>query len=889
VVTRQDDPPADAVPRAVVVAIDRFRAALQHAPIGMALVSLAPETVAGTVAANAALTRMLGTSEEALRRTPLLQWSHPEDVAIGAADVESMLRGEQPTFCLERRWVGEDGTALSGRLYGFVVPNTDPPMGIFQLLDVTEQRASAEELRASEARFRRMAEQSRSVIYTYSLRPPLGLDYVSPSIEAMTGYRPQELYDDETVLPRLFHPDSAQYLQDGRELLDHWTPVRWVHRDGRDVWTEQHLVRVTDDAGRTIAVQGEARDVTHQHEAEFALRQQAAVVDSATDAIITIDAEWHVRTWNDGAQALYGYTAEEMVGNDVSRLVPPQDEAARVPLIAQVVAGKPVAGEVRRIHKDGRLIDVAYSASPLRNEAGGAEGMSVIARDITATKRRTLELAQLAAVIDSSGEAIFALSLAGTVLTWNRGAEVTYGFSAAEAVGADVRALTCDDGTAGIEDAVRRAGGGKTIQTAGRAHHKDGHVIDVAMTFSPIATASGVEGVAVVSRDISDVVEADAAREQLQAELAQTQRLESAGQLAGGMAHDFNNLLAVVNLYGEFALDALEAGHPARTEVERMRAATQRAAELTGHLLTFSRRQVIRAERLDAGMMLRDLEHVLDRMVGPAVELHLETAGTPVSVMADSNQFEQVILNLVTNARDAMPDGGTLTITASVAPADDIRKAEAVITIADTGEGMTEEVRGRIFEPFFTTKPRGEGTGLGLATVYGIVVAGDGRIKVYSQPGHGARFVIRLPVAGSDPPRPAAAEPRGRDRTSPARLQHGTVMLVEDDEEVGQLAARVLRSHGYDVIHLTSAQEGIDLLADAHSGVDLLLTDVVMPGITGPQLAGRISALRPGLPVIFMSGYPDAMEQIPADAIFISKPFSGDHLADEVGRALRAT
>jgi two-component system cell cycle sensor histidine kinase/response regulator CckA len=371
-----------------------------------------------------------------------------------------------------------------------------------------------------------------------------------------------------------------------------------------------------------------------------------------------------------------------------------------------------------------------------------------------------------------------------------------------------------------------------------------------------------------------------------QEQLRRAQRLEALGQLAGGVAHDFNNLLTVITGFSELVLQRLGATDPPRSYLEEITKAGERAAALTRQLLAFSRRQVLEPEVLDLNGVVVDAEPMLRRVVGETVELRTHLSPNLWPVKADRGQIDQVILNLAVNARDAMPRGGSLTIETTNVELDDAYAQDHAplaagpyvrLTASDTGTGMTPEVQAHIFEPFFTTKPPGKGTGLGLATVYGIVKQSGGYIWVYSEPGQGTSFKIYLPREGESVP---AAAPPTRPLSAPGGTE--TIIVVEDDAQIRALVRGVLDASGYTVLEARRGEDALRL-GEQHAGpIHVLLTDVVMPGISGRELAERLAARHPGLKVLFMSGYTDqvVVEQgmIEARAPFLQKPFSPEAL-----------
>ncbi len=389
-------------------------------------------------------------------------------------------------------------------------------------------------------------------------------------------------------------------------------------------------------------------------------------------------------------------------------------------------------------------------------------------------------------------------------------------------------------------------------------------------------------------RDVTD-------SRRLEDRLRQAQKMEALGRVAGGVAHDFNNLLTVI-LGNLSLLEARVADKRTEHElVEALQDAAARAAGLTGQLLAFSRRQVLKTQILDLGVLTQGMAAILARLVGDNVELAVETSDAPCRVKADPAQLEQVILNLAINARDAMPDGGTLSLsTSGSAPSPDLRsrhpeaKADAYVTleVKDTGRGMDERTLEHLYEPFFTTKSAGRGTGLGLATVYGIVTQTGGFIDVESQPGQGTTFRVCLPLADG-----AVEAPSPWSSPAPAPASRTTVLLVEDEPSLRLLVERVLREAGYHVLVAGDGQQALAVVRDAASPIDLLLTDVVMPQMSGPALARALRETRSDLPVVFVSGYADQHAEAGLDdgSRFLPKPFAPADLLEVVRKSLPAS
>jgi signal transduction histidine kinase/ActR/RegA family two-component response regulator len=380
-------------------------------------------------------------------------------------------------------------------------------------------------------------------------------------------------------------------------------------------------------------------------------------------------------------------------------------------------------------------------------------------------------------------------------------------------------------------------------------------------------------------------------RKGLEAQLRQSQKMDAVGQLAGGVAHDFNNLLTVIKMNVELALEDLGVEHPLHADIQEAAKAAARAATLTRQLLAFGRQQVLEPQMLRLNEVIADLQKMLTRLIGEDIDFTLDLASDLGPVLADPGQLEQVLVNLAINARDAMPRGGQLTITTrnvELSAADAARHPDAragahvAVALRDTGVGMSPELQARIFEPFFTTKQIGHGTGLGLATVYGIVTQSGGFVDVTSAPGSGAVFTVYLPLAR------AIGEPQRRSVPAPLAPSGGTetILLVEDEDAVRAIARRVLTKYGYTVIEAGNGPEALELLAAHESAIDVVLTDAVMPQMSGPELATAIEARRPDLPVIVMSGYTDVdllrRGALDSGTSILAKPFTVETLLQAV-------
>jgi len=436
---------------------------------------------------------------------------------------------------------------------------------------------------------------------------------------------------------------------------------------------------------------------------------------------------------------------------------------------------------------------------------------------------------------------------------------------------------------------ARQTGVGRRIEY--RMRHKDGTWRTLESTVSAIVNGKGeVRRFVIVNRDIT-------ARKRLEEQFRQAQKMEAVGRLSGGIAHDFNNILGVIIGYGEILEERLEASNTLRPCADEILQAGRRAATLTRQLLAFSRQQVLAPRVLELNSVITDIQKMLRRVIGEDIELDTKLSADLGRVKADPGQIEQAILNLAVNARDAMPRGGKFTIATENTELDAIAVRRysypvkpglyVLLSVSDTGTGMTSDTQAHIFEPFFTTKEKGKGTGLGLATVYGVVKQSDGYIQVHSEPGAGATFKIYLPLVDQ----PVDPEQKRPD-SKPLRGGGETILLVEDEDMLRTLTRNVLELLGYSVLEAADGQQACEISLQKNRKIDLLLTDVVMPGMNGPALASELMTTRPALSVLYTSGYTGQAVGhgvIPERSHFIPKPFTREDLARKVREALSST
>jgi len=503
---------------------------------------------------------------------------------------------------------------------------------------------------------------------------------------------------------------------------------------------------------------------------------------------------------------------------------------------------------------------------------------------------------QLSVTLQSIGDGVISTDISCIIILLNHVAEQLTGWPQEQAQGQklnDVLCLEKDDGVPAIEEQLQSVLKEKRpIELSGqiRLVSRDKIVFLVIVNGTPIIDSAGqLAGMVLVIRNVTEKAEMEAEKRKLEEQLIQSQKMESIGQLAGGIAHDFNNILTAINGYGEMLRSRVANDEKLASFADQLLAAAGRAANLTRSLLAFSRKQSIELVRTDINGVVNGVQKFLGRLIGEDIILSAHTTATPLLAMVDAGQLEQILMNLATNARDAMPEGGNLSIETdeifvdalysnAVAAAKPGRYA--LITVSDNGNGMDQKTCARIFEPFFTTKNIGKGTGLGLSIVYGIVRQHNGFITVYSEPGHGTSFRIHIPL--SEGPEMQAIPDDNSENL------HGseTILLVEDDNDVRDILSLTMGEAGYTIISATCGAEAVKLFDENHDRISLVLMDVIMPGMNGKEAYSRISERYPSSPVIFMSGYTSDIILhkgiVDMDINFIHKPVSKQQLLKKV-------
>jgi PAS domain S-box-containing protein len=886
---------------------------------------------------------MLGYSREEWLTTPNIWLSivHEDDKEQTARAVaENLASGGAGT--LEFRWIAKDGHVVWVETRYLVIRDGEgKPIGLRGVtIDITERKHAEEALRESEERYKGLIDSAFDGVVIMKDRIIMSANRASAE---MFGYAVEELVGMDV----LQLTSEGEFVRSKIASNETRYETIGLKKDGSHINIEvsAKVCLYEGKPARLTAV----RDITDRKRAEEALRESEEryrdLVENARDIIYTHDLEGNYTSTNKAGEEITGYSQQESLQLNLAQTIAPEHlEKARSMLRGKLNCDQETVYDLELIAKDGHRIAVEVNTR-LVFEGDVPVGVQGIARDITERKRaeamqiRRLAQAALRGDINSAlaesdtplrrilnrcAEAMVQHLDAAFARIWtlNRNEEMLElqasagmythldGPHSRVAIGAFKIGRIAGTRQPHITNAVQSdpevsdkewAKRGGMISFAGYPLIVEDRLVGVMAMFARRKLADDtIDALASVADIISQGIERKRVEEALRAsenQLRQSQKLEAVGQLAGGVAHDFNNLLTVINGYSDILLRQMSQGNEMRLKVEEIKKAGERAASLTRQLLAFSRKQVLQPKVLKLNAIVADTEKMLRRLIGEDIDLLTVLEPSLGQIKADPGQIEQVILNLAVNARDAMPRGGKLTLETCNVHLDNehVGKHEAIrpgqyvmLAISDNGTGMDAETQARIFEPFFTTKAQGKGTGLGCSTVYGIVKQSEGTIWVYSEVGKGTTFKVYLPRVGGEAQLDGAHEscfdlPQGREN----------VLLTEDEEPVRRLTRIILEMNGYQVLEAANGDEALSIYKEHKAQLDLIITDVVMPRMSGPELAQTLETLSPGIKVLYLSGYTDdaivrhgLLDQKMA---FLQKPFTPDALLRKVREVLAAT
>jgi len=674
--------------------------------------------------------------------------------------------------------------------------------------------------------------------------------------------------------------------------------IRIRRADGTDGFVRMSSSPVRDTEGRVVAAVATVVDVTDQRKAERAVRatdERFKFVAKATNDVIW---DWDLRTnslvWNDSVETVFGHKQ--------NRIYPeiqwwhdhlhPQDRDRVIAGIQAVIDGGGSSWNDQYRYRRGdetyaNVMDRGYIA---RDNTGEAVRMIGAMTDVTERSRSEAAIRFQAQLLNAVQQAVVATDPEGQVIFWNTFAEKLYGWSPNEAVGKQIEDLTPSPFLRQhASEIFERGAAGESWTGEFLVQGKAGKAFPAMLTTSPVRDEHGtVLGFVRVSIDLTE-------RRNLEEQFRQSQKMDAVGRLAGGIAHDFNNLLTVIRLNTEIIMEGLDPTDPRSEDVKQIRSAAERASSLTRQLLAFSRKQILQPRVLDMNSVVSSVEPMLRRLIGEDILIGSNCIARGYMV-ADPGQLEQILVNLVVNARDAMPQGGRISIETQNVELDETYTSEhapvipgryIMLAVGDTGVGMSRDTREHAFDPFFTTKEAGKGTGLGLATVYGIVKQSGGYVWIYSEPGHGTTLKLYFPEVSS-----AAAFKPGEYKLTTNEQARGseTILVVEDEDAVRGLTSRILQKQGYRVIAAQHGREAMDIATREEGHIDLVLTDIVMPGMNGRGLVERLAGIRPRIKSLYMSGYTDddivRRGFIEPSKSFLQKPFTSEALLQTVRKVL---
>lgn len=832
------------------------------------------------------------------------QWENEPDLlarAIHPDDLERVLeegarlRETGTPVSLEYRFVRPNGSVVWVQDRTVLVRDeADRPSHVQgYLLDITQAKTAEAALRMSEERFRTLVANVPGAIFRSENEPDWRMEFISDAIEEITGYPASDFIGNRVrTFGSIIHPDDTASLDP--ELAagqPYEAEYRIVHADGSPRWVFERGQGAPATDG-TLWLEGVIFDITERKQAEERLaeteRRNRMLVEQLPliTYIDALDESSSALYMSPQCEEILGYPAQDWLDDpDMwARLLHPEDrERALEAHLRSLPTGEGFDLDYRLIAKDGRAVWFRDRSVTIYDDAGGPLYAQGYMLDITEARLAQEEIVRAKefseTLIRTANVMIVGLDTEGRVTVFNEAAEQVTGYTFDELRGQPLELVAHADGH---PDAGTEADGSPIRTKSGKERY-------VSWRNSEVREHGRVTGTISFGIDITE-------RKALEDQLRQSQKMEAVGRLAGGIAHDFNNLLTAISGYSDFALANVESGSAAASDISEIGKAAERASSLTRQLLAFSRRQVLQPKVLSLNEVVGDLEGMLRRLIGENIRLKVTLDPHLEAVRVDRGQIEQVLMNLTLNARDAMPDGGDLLLTTRNVEVSGARAeamldlqpgSYAMLVVSDTGHGMDAETRSRAFEPFFTTKEPGKGTGLGLATVYGIVTQSGGSIRLDSTPGKGAVATIYFPKAwlGEQPDVPSLAPHEHANGSE-------TILLVEDEDVVRDLVRKMLEQGGYTILEARDGREALSLSKEHVAGIDLLLTDVVMPGMNGRELAERIWFTRPDTKVLYISGYTDLRvfdpEVLDSGSAFLHKPFTYAELAGKVREILDA-
>ncbi|MCC6695285.1 MAG: PAS domain S-box protein [Candidatus Hydrogenedentes bacterium] len=850
------------------------------------MLMLDPET-ATVVDSNPAAERFYGWSREELKGKPLSEINtlSPEQIR---SEMRAAQEAKRNHFFFQHRLA--DGSVRDVEVYSGSLRFADKNLLYSIVHDVTERMQAEKALREREQHLHTILQTTVDGFWVLDCQGRF--IEVNDAACRMLGYRRDEILGmvitdlDVDESPEEMVVRVARIMAKGSELFE----ARHRRKDGTIYPVEVSSTYVDREGGRLVCF---CRDLTERKQREAHIALLGQMLDTAPASITIHDSEGRFHFANEATLTLHGYdTKGEFLATNLYDLDVPESRNLAAEHLRTIAEAGQARFEVVHHRKDGSVFPLEVLAKAI--DWHGKPAVLSIATDITKRKEAEEALrkneAFQAALIACSPVALYSIDASGNVQTWNASAEKIFGWTEEEILGKPLPIVPEGQQESFAQLHQESMAGQVFIGQEVLRQRKDGSYLTGRLSIAPIRDTSGdVVGIMGAMEDITE-------SKKLEEQLRQSQKMEAVGRLAGGVAHDFNNMLGVILGHTELALERIDASDPIREDLSQIESAARRSADLTRQLLAFARRQTVEPKTLDLNETIESMLKMLRRLIGEDIDLLWQPTPDLDAIRIDPSQVDQMLANLVVNARDAIGNaGGTVTIETAMADFDENYCAShagalpgryVMLVVSDDGCGMDAATRAQVFEPFFTTKNMGEGTGLGLATVYGIVKQNGGFIDVYSELGRGSTFRICLPPHVS-----AAPQTKPVTISESSHLKGGeTVLLVEDEPSLLTLTSTMLEKLGYRVLRSASPVEAIRIAKEHAGEIHLLITDVVMPEMNGRDLARVLLSLYPSLKRLFMSGYTAnviAHQGVLDKGVnFIQKPFTREHLGEKVRQAL---
>ena len=878
--------------RALRESEERFRTLLEESFDGMFVVK-------GTdiVYANRRCQEMLGYGEGELEGMRHWLVYHPDYQDLTRERAEARRRGEEVPGRYEVKFLRKDGSSFDGDISAGIIMLDGEPAVQGWVRDLTERKMAEEALQQSEEKYRQVTDHSLTGVYIHRGGRFI---YVNRRLAEILGYPEAEIVGRSFW--ELVHPDDREIVKTrgmarsrGEKVGSNHYEFRAVRSDGRIRWLE--VMASTIQLGDATANMGNVVDVTERRMAEEALReseqQYRLLADNVTDVICVMDLDRLVFTYTSPSiERQWGYTPEEALSLSLAKiLTPPSFEVATQVLAEELEEEKTGNADPNRCRileselyrKDRSTTWIEVSASFLRDETGKAISILGVTRDITERKRAEEALKEsrerYRLILEASPDPVVLYDMEGNVIYFNPAFTRVFGWTLDELLGQRIDFVP-DEARPETNTMIEMAKRGENfsgIET--RRYTKKGDIVDVSVSGAMWPEQSGVPAGSVVNlRDITE-------QKKLEAQLRQATKMEAVGTLAGGVAHDFNNVLQAIAGYVQLLLLRKNADDPDHEYLTGIDQSVKRASGLIKQLLNISRKVEANLQPVDLNQEVRHVSGLLERTLPKMIEIETQLSDDLYPVNADPIQLEQILLNLGANARDAMPDGGRLVIETKSTTLDEIHTRShpelspgnyVLLRVSDTGCGMDKDTVEHIFEPFFTTKGQGVGTGLGLATAYGIVKSHGGRITCYSEPGHGSVFTVYLPALTADGAYRAA--PTEDEAEAEVRGGHEAILLVDDEKAILDTGEEMLKQYGYAVLKAASGEEALDIDKRQGDRIDVVILDLNMPGIGGRKCLKVLRSVDPEAKVIIASGYTSRSLAVEAEELeaagFIDKPYT---------------